>query len=318
MDRVHDIILKAGELATPTPATTLFEREGPLVLEVGFGDGHYLEHLGLTHPEWNLVGAEVSLGSVWRTYRRMKRNGISEVRLFKGNARFLVRDVFEEHSLDRVFVNFPDPWPRKKHFKNRLLQAPFFQILSSRLVKGGSLFLTTDHPEYYSFSVEQGKESGCFEVSPGDPPPATLETKYARKWLDQNKPIYHAEFRCTKVIPSAPRLITAIDMQHASLKGSLKDVGPFTKQVRSFQGGHAIVLEAYRDLASDGLLFKATTEEPDMRQELLIQAWPKKDGVYVSLQPFGDPMTTKGVREAVMAVTDWLVSQGLELEQAWV
>ena len=107
-------------------------------------------------------------------------------------------------------------------------------------------------------------------------------------------------------------------MQHASLKGSLSNVGHFTKQVRSFEGGHAIVLEAYRDLGSEGLLFKATTEEPDMRQEILIQAWPKKDGVYVSLQPFGDPMTTKGVREAVMAVTDWLVSQGLELEQAWV
>ena len=105
MDRIHDIILKAGELTTPTPASALFDREGPLVLEVGFGGGHYLEHLGLTHPEWNLVGAEVSLGSVWRTYRRMKRNGISEVRLFKGNARFLVRDVFEEHALDRVFVN---------------------------------------------------------------------------------------------------------------------------------------------------------------------------------------------------------------------
>ncbi len=318
MENAHDILLKAGDLKTPIDDATLFTRPGPLVLEVGFGGGHYLEHLAEDHPEWNLLGAEVSLGSVWRTYRRMKRNDTEHVRLFKGNARFLVRDVLGEHSLDRVFVNFPDPWPRKKHHKNRLLQSEFFRILSSRLIEGGSLFLTTDHPEYYAFSVAEGKESGCFEVIEGDPPPATLQTKYARKWLDQNKPIHHAEFRCTKVMPSAPRLITSIDMQHASLKGSLTNVGPFTKQVRSFDGGHAIVLEAYRDLASDGLLFKATSEEPDLRQELLIQAWPKKEGVYVSLQPFGDPMTTKGVREAVMAVADWLVSQGLELEQAWV
>lgn len=312
------ILLRAGELTTPTPASNLFERCGPLVLEVGFGGGHYLEHLGQAHPDWNLVGAEVSLGSVWRTYRRMKRAGLQNVRLYKGNARFLVRDVFEKGSLERVFVNFPDPWPRRKHLRNRLLQAPFFRILSSRLKAGGSLFLTTDHTEYFAFSVEQAKESGCFDVQMGPPPEATLETKYARKWLDQNKPIYHAEFRCTKTVESSPRLINRIDMQHATLKGSLSGIGTFEKQVRSFDGGHVIILEAYRDLATDGLLFKAVSEEPDLRQELLIQAWPKKDGVYVSLQPFGDPMATKGVREAVMAVADWLVSQGLEMDRAWI
>ena len=311
-------MLKAGELQTPTEPEALFDRKAPMILEVGFGGGHYLEHLGHAHPEWNLLGAEVSLGSVWRTYRRMKRNGFQNVRLYKGNARFLVRDVLGPESLDRVFVNFPDPWPRKKHHKNRLLQRSFFKMLSSRLVKGGSLFLTTDHPEYFEFAVSEGEASACFKIIPGDPPPATLQTKYAKKWLDQEKPIFHAEFRCTTVQPYSPGPITVIDMQHASLKGSLSDVGPFTKQVRAFEGGHAFVHEAYREIGSDALLFKATSEEPDLRQDLLIQAWPKKEGVYISLQPFGDPMTTKGVREAVMAVADWLVSQGLELEQAWV
>lgn len=312
------ILLRASELKTPMAASDLFSRTGPLVFEVGFGDGRYLEHLASAHPDWNLVGAEVSLGSVWRAYRRVNRAGITDVRLFKGNARLLVRDVFEEGSLDRVFVNFPDPWPRKKHWKNRLLQAPFFRILSSRLKPGGSLFLTTDHPEYFEFSVRQGHESGCFDVIQGPPPPATLETKYARKWRDQQKPIFHVEFRCHTVIPSEPRLISKIEMQHATLKGSLENLGPFTKQVRKFEGGHAFVMEAYRELGSQGLLFKAISEEQDFRQELLIQAWPKKDGVYVSLQPFGDPMTTTGVREAILAVTDWLVSQGLELDQAWI
>ena len=296
-----------------------------MVFEVGFGDGRYLEHLSSAHPEWNLIGAEVSLGSVWRAFRRMKRAGINGVRLYKGNARFLVRDVFELGSLDRVFVNFPDPWPRKKHLKNRLLQVPFFHILSSRLKPGGSLFLTTDHPEYFAFSVDQGRQSNCFDVIEGRPPPATLKTKYAMKWRDQNKPIFHAEFRCHTVVSSAPRPISKIEMQHATLKGSLDNLGPFTKQVRKFDGGHAFIMEAYRELGSKGLLFKAISEEPDFRQELLIQAWPKDTGedekgeaVFVSLQPFGDPMTTQGVREAVLAVTDWLVSQGLEIDQTWV
>ncbi len=313
------MILSNANFQTPTDFAPLFEREAPLVLEVGFGDGRYLEHLQEAHPDWNLLGAEVSLGSVWRAYRRMKRCGADHVRLYKGSGRFIVRDVVPENSLRRVYVNFPDPWPRKKHHKNRLLQVPFFQILSSRLEEGGDLLLTTDHPEYFQFSVEQGRASGCFAVEEGDPPPATLRTKYAMKWLDQDKPIYHARFTVTSVAQSPEPRNPLIPMQHVILDGSLADVGSFEKQVRAYAGGHAIILEAYRDLGGDGLLFKAVSEEPDLRQELIIQAWPHENGgVLVSLQPFGNPMTTKGVREAVTAVSDWLVGQGLTVRKAWV
>lgn len=313
------MLLTNSDFQTPTDFAPKFGRKAPLVLEVGFGDGRYLEHLQQAHPEWNLLGAEVSLGSVWRAFRRMKRCRAEHVRLYKGSGRFIVRDVIPEGGLHRVYVNFPDPWPRKKHLKNRLLQVPFFRILSSRLEPGGDLLLTTDHPEYFAYSVAQGKASGCFDVEEGEPPPATLKTKYAMKWLEQDKPIYHARFTVNSVVDSPEPRNPEIPMQHAILDGSLSDVGSFEKQVRAFNGGHAIILEAYRDLGGEGLLFKAVSEEPDLRQELIIQAWPHENGgVLVSLQPFGNPMTTKGVREAVMAVADWLISQGMTMQKAWV
>ena len=313
------MLLTNGDFETPTDFSPVFGRKAPLVLEVGFGDGRYLEHLQEAHPDWNLLGAEVSLGSVWRAFRRMKRCQASHVKLYKGSGRFIVRDVLPERSLRRVYVNFPDPWPRKKHLKNRLLQVPFFRILSSRLEEGGDLLLTTDHPEYFAFSVSQGIESGCFDVQEGDPPPATLRTKYAMKWLEQDKPIYHARFTVKSAAESPEPRNSIIPMQHALLDGSLSDIGSFKKQVRAFRGGTAIILEAYRDMSGDGILFKAVSEETDLRQELIIQAWPHENGgVLVSLQPFGNPMTTKGVREAVMAVSDWLVSQGLTMKKAWV
>lgn len=312
------MLLTPGDFSTPTDFAPLFGRKAPLVLEIGFGDGRYLEHLQAAHPEWNLVGAEISLGSVWRAYRRMQRCKAEHVRLYKGSGRFIVRDIAPDAGLHRVYVNFPDPWPRKRHLKNRLLQVPFFRMLSQRLEAGGDLLLTTDHPEYFAFSVEEGKASGCFVVEEGPPPPATLQTKYARKWLDQDKPIYHARFILTQRADEIITRNTVIPMQHAILDGSLSDIGTFSKRVRPFRGGHAIVLEAYRDLSSEGLLFKAVSEEEDLRQELIIQAWPTEDGVLVSLQPFGNPMTTKGVRESVMAVADWLTTQGLTLRQAWI
>ena len=337
------MIVKNGHFNTPTDLTGaagLFGRAAPLVLEVGFGDGRFLSHLGQTHPEWNLLGAEISLGSVWRAYRRIKRDGVDNVRLYKGNAGFIVRDVIAPGALERIYVNFPDPWPRKKQWKNRLLQPEFFRILHSRLAPGGRLELTTDHPGYFEYALEAAARSGCFTAEEGTPPEAALETKYARKWLDQGKPIFHARFlpdetsspavdASTGAAPAVPPdtparydapLIQKTPMQHALLSGRLPAHPSFEKQVHAFSGGHVILLEAFRAIdTQDSLLFKVVTEEPDLRQELLIQAWQREeDAVHVSLQGFGEPLSTPGVREAVRAVTLWLEGQGLAVQDTWI
>jgi tRNA (guanine-N7-)-methyltransferase len=312
------VVIRPGELTCPLDIEAVFSRPGPLVVEVGFGDGRFTADLGRRNPEWNILGVEVSLGSVWRAYRRLIRESVTNVRLFRGNARMIVRDVLSERSLSRIYVNFPDPWPRLKHRKNRLLQADFFSLLSTRLGPGGSLSFTTDHGEYFNFACEEARISGHFDVLPGVPPEAALETKYALKWREQNKKIFHADF--LKVSEAAPRaaINVSVPMQHAILSGSLDTVGSFNKVVHSFEGGHVIILQAFRDLEDGGLLFKVIVEEPDLMQEVLVQAWPKDDGVFISLQPFGNPLFTKGVREAVRAVACWLETQGLKTEKSWI
>jgi tRNA (guanine-N7-)-methyltransferase len=113
-------------------------------------------------------------------------------------------------------------------------------------------------------------------------------------------------------------MIEQIEMQHAILAGALSSVTEFDKVVRAFDGGHVIVLEAFRALSGDGIVFKVLVEETDLRQEVLIQAWQKGDEVYVGLEAFGDPLGTRGVKEAVRAVAQWLSDQGLEIKQTWI
>lgn len=312
------IIIRPGELKLPFDSIGSFGRQNPLVIEAGFGDGRYLIHLARSHPEWNLLGVEVSLGSVWRAYRRILREKTSNVRLFRGDARFIVRDVVSERALSRIYVKFPDPWPRKKHRTRRLLRAPFFNLLSTRLEDNGFLSFTTDHAEYFDFALSEAASTGCFKISTGDPPSAALETKYARKWREMNKEIFHAEFKKIATAPAHPTLIYETDMFHAILDGDLSSIGSFEKQVHPFRGGHVIILEGFRELSGDSMIFKVRVEEPDLVQEILVQAWQKTDGVFVSLQPFGDPLSTRGVREAVHAVTDWLAAQGLVVKEKWI
>lgn len=299
-------------------AGPLFDRDGPLVLEVGFGDGRFLVELAGMHPEWNLVGVEISLASVSRAYRRMHREGVQHARLFRGHGRLLMRDVFGPESLHRIYVNFPDPWPRRRQVSYRLLQPGFFEMAANRLVSGGSLMLTTDHEEYFAFARESARETQLFDEQVLPPPPETLRTKYARKWQEQQRSFYHAVFT-PRALGAAPTPHLEFQpMQHALLTGDLSTVTTAAKHVRRFDGGTVVVMEAYRSLNDEGLLFEVVVKEGDLRQELLVKAWTKTDGIFVGLQAFGDPMGTRGAREAVHAVTEVLVGQGLEVKETWI
>ncbi|MFZ5992905.1 MAG: tRNA (guanosine(46)-N7)-methyltransferase TrmB [Deinococcota bacterium] len=309
------MLLRAGSLEFPLSQTKLFGREGRLVLEVGHGDGRFTAEIARRNPDWNILGVEVSAGSVARALKRMRREGIRTVRLYHGEARFALRNFIAPRSLYRVYVNFPDPWPKAKHEENRLLKTEFFRRLSTRLIDGGQLLLTTDHEEYWRFAQEQAQASGLFDVKTPPPPPHHLETKYALKWKEQNRSFYHAVFTKTGEDPEPWPVIERFSMAHALLSGELPQVKSFEKQIVPFAGGHAIVLQAYRALEDHSLVFLAHLEEEDLTQQVLIEARPSAHGIYVGISSFGAPLVTAGVKAAVAWVTDWLEAQGLKVVQ---
>ena len=104
-------------------------------------------------------------------------------------------------------------------------------------------------------------------------------------------------------------------MPHALLEGHLPEIARFEKQAHAFEGGHVIVLEAYRDLEGAGLVFLVRVEEEDLVQEVLVEARPSAKGVFVGLKGFGAPLVTRGVKEAVHRVTAWLEARGLRVRQ---
>ena len=312
------MLLDLAHLDFPSSSEQLFGRDGPLVMEVGFGDGWFLAHLAGEHPAWNLLGAEVSTGSVTRAFKRMRRERITSVRLYLGQARFVVRNLIPRRSLHRVYANFPDPWPKKRHHGRRLLRAPFFRLLSTRLTDGGALLFTTDHAEYFAFALAEARATGLFGIEQKPPPPPTLQTKYARKWRAQAIPIQHATF--TKIAEAddsfAPTVEAHDAMHHALLAGPLPPIESFEKRVHRFKGGHVIVLEALRPVGEAGLVFVTRIEEEDLTQEALIEARPSpqgRDEVFVGVKPFARPLVTRGTKEAVRTVTQWLEQHGMRV-----
>jgi len=307
------VLLTPADLPFPVDPQDLYGRRAPLALEIGFGDGRFLVELARLHPDWNLLGAEVAPASVIRALRRLRREGVHQARLFRGDARFLLRNLVGPRALARVYVNFPDPWPKKKHAGRRLLQTPFFRLLSTRLAAGGALWLTTDHPDYFEFAVSEGRASGLFEVRPGPPPPETLRTKYALKWLDQSRPIFHAVFVKVAEADEAFPPIRRYPVPHALMQGTPPSAEAFTKQVATAPEANVVLLEAWQ--AGPGLVVLARVEEPELVQEVLLEARPSGKGVYVGLRPSCSPLVTAGVKRAVGLLVRWLEGQGLEAVQ---
>ncbi len=312
-----------------------FGRGGELHLEIGFGDGRYTTRRASRHPEARFVGLEISSASLQRGLRRVKREGVPNVRLAKAGARFAARHLFAPHSLDSIVLNFPDPWPKERHVERRLLQRSFFRLAASRLRPFGTLRLATDHQGYLAFAVEQARAAGGFEVREAAPPEDVLQTKYALKWQAQGIALRYVEFRYEGgPTDSFPALERPTIMPHALLSGVLPPEAPFTKMVVPYADGHAILHEVARSFgprngrdarvarapaeaaraatADDGSVrprwwVRASVDEPDIRQHLLVLVQQRDEGeVIVRLEPFGDPVITPTVRGAVHAVTAWL------------
>ena len=306
------MLLKPADFDFPTTPERLFGRAAPLAMEVGFGGGRLLKRVADAHPDWNLLGIELSHGSTARAFKRLRRAGCRYVRLYNGHGRFVVRNVLPPRSLHRAYVNFPDPWPKEKHHERRLLDASFFRLLASRLEDGGALLLTTDHADYFDFARQEAQEAGCYRTTTTAPPEAMLQTKYARRWRRQDKTIYHAVF--TKEADPAGTFHPVIEktsMHHAILKGDLPELDSFEKQVHVLDDLQVIILEAYREVDGEGIIFLTLVEEQDLAQKILVEVRPGRRGVFVGLKRFGDPLATRGTSEAVRLVTEWLEAQGL-------
>lgn len=300
----------------PPRPEQLFRRHGPLVLEIGFGDGGFLRSIALEHPEWNILGADTTRPSVERALRRLRRNRIDNVWLYRGSGAFLLRNLCPANSLFRAYVNFPDPWPKKRHRGKRLLTPGFFALLSTRLQSEGSFLLTTDHEPYYRRALSNAAK--YFDVRPKQPPPAAVRTKYATKWQALRRPLYHAvlQKRCESQAAFPLSVGLTSTMHHAILSGRLPQPDTFDTLVHSFPGGRVIVLDVLCRLEAGGLVFQARIEEPDLMQDALIEARRSAEGtdrVLLGVMPFGQPLSTQGTKEAVRAVTTYLEGHGMRV-----
>lgn len=132
----------------------VFARHAPTILEIGFGMGETTARIAAQHPENNFVGIEVHSPGVGSLLKQIAEHELTNVRVIQHDAVEVVRDMIAPESLRGIHVFFPDPWPKKRHHKRRLLQPDFVSALSQRLEHGGYLHVATDWQEYAEHILE--------------------------------------------------------------------------------------------------------------------------------------------------------------------
>ncbi len=170
------------------PSVPAGEPKRPLELEIGSGKGTFLVQQASVQPGTDFLGIEYA-GAFWRhAADRCRRRGLDNVRLLHADATVFVRNYVADHSLHRVHLYFPDPWPKKRHHKRRSFQEGFLRELHRVLEAGGELHVATDHLDYFAWMEEHAQRvSNLFERRAFVPPPSAGEgelvgTNFERKY----------------------------------------------------------------------------------------------------------------------------------------
>ncbi|MBI4327551.1 MAG: tRNA (guanosine(46)-N7)-methyltransferase TrmB, partial [Chloroflexi bacterium] len=128
----------------------IFPASQPLEVELGSGDGSFLAAYARLHPERNFLGVERLLGRLRKLDRKGMRAGLSNLRLIRVEASYLLEYLLPHASVCVLHVYFPDPWPKRRHHKNRLVNARFTDLACQALAPKGVIYLRTDDADYFA------------------------------------------------------------------------------------------------------------------------------------------------------------------------
>jgi len=161
-----------------------------LVVEIGFGNGIYITSLAKLYPEKNFLGIEISGESIKKLMKIIKKENLKNVYCIKLSAYWVFYLFLKDNSVYEIYINFPDPWPKKRHQKRRLTTIENLYIFTKKLKMNGFIQIKTDDLNFYNFTIENARILNCFEIYEYKNFKDVVITKYEKKWIEMGREIF--------------------------------------------------------------------------------------------------------------------------------
>ena len=172
----------------------LFGNSNPLALEIGCGIGDFIIQIARRHPEWNFVAIDIFNQGCRQTCSRIEASGLSNILMMRIEARYLLYQYLGKNSLQAIYINCPDPWPKKRQRKRRLLNQNFLDLALYCLLDHGELNFCTDFTDYGETAAQLLSNDQRLKNLAATPYTHELEdypiSKYMQRFLDLGQPIF--------------------------------------------------------------------------------------------------------------------------------
>lgn len=189
------LILQPASYIQRLDWNAIFQKPLPVEVELGSGDGSFLAQYAKQHPERNFLGVERLLGRLRKLEKKSVRNGLENIRLLRLEATYLMEFLVEPASVSALHIYFPDPWPKRKHRKNRLINEAFTDITAKALAPEGVVYLRTDDVDYFEQMTRVFGANAKFELMETPEELKAVVTDFERNFHLRGVPTNHAAYR---------------------------------------------------------------------------------------------------------------------------
>ncbi|WP_435259813.1 tRNA (guanosine(46)-N7)-methyltransferase TrmB [Thioclava sp. FR2] len=195
--RLRNLTREENPARTKIDPSAIFETPRPVWLEIGFGGGEHLVHMAAGNPDIGLIGCEPFVNGVAMLLGKIRQANLTNLTIHPGDVRDLF-DVLPDQSIEKAFLNYPDPWPKARHHRRRFVTPGYLKELARVMKPGAEFRVATDIPDYVRQTLEEVPQAGFTLVSQtgeGEAWQDWISTRYEQKALREGRHPHYLTFR---------------------------------------------------------------------------------------------------------------------------
>jgi len=276
-----------------------------LEVEIGFGRGDFIVKLAKENPEKNFFGIELSQISVEKLMKRVEKENLKNIYCTRIDAYWGFFLLFKDNYIENIYMNYPDPWFKKRHRKRRLTTPERLYIFAKKLKLRGEIRIRSDNYEFIEFTKESAEGLECFEIEEGILDIKEPITKYENKWLSMGRTLYKLilrKFKEPKFIPH-PTLEEVVELFPVKVKAKelkIKDL-----ENKEFKLDEEVYFKTFKIWQrEESYLVESLLSERGYLQKFFIQIKKKDNGYVIDVSPYSEALRTKNLQKSINKVTE--------------